>query len=78
MRVVNGHAAWVRLGAKLHLGRAVGYDGGPVLVPSGDVRLPWLLPRDHARRGSLIVNSLYSPTLLSIAMLPRCCWVMIS
>ena len=32
----------------------------------------------YGLRGSRIVNSLYSPTLLSTAMLPPCCWVTIS
>jgi hypothetical protein len=34
--------------------------------------------RVHQSRGNRMVNSLYSPTLLSTVMLPPCCWVTMS
>ena len=46
----------------------VGECAPPLLVVTGAYGL----------RGSRILNSLYSPTLLSTAMLPPCCFVTIS
>ena len=72
----GGQCLW-RPQPGLHLRAAGGLRAGRG-VRAGAVsndRFRW---GTYGLRGSRIVNSLYSPTLLSTAMLPPCCWVTMS
>ena len=86
-RLHPGAAAPIRRRRAAHRGppppraRCSGARVGEVLcwhASTFGVPLPWLASGFYGLRGNWIVNSLYSPTLLSTVMPPPCCWVTMS